>query len=218
MQTISQNSLNRMMYYHNIPVLKYRINYPSFTSTCSRHSAPAINHYYMALARQKEDYCIYELYPQAVEDARYIQTNYPPFRYYEFIIDYSITYNSGCITSLYLDQYTYTGGAHGSTVRISDTWEFSSGRHLQLQDFYGSAPSLYTEIEGQIEAQISCRLKDMPSSYFDDYSTLLRNAFRPESYYLIQNHIVIYYQQYDIAPYAAGIPEFPLYLNYNTNT
>ena len=57
---------------------------------------------------------------------------YTPFNYYEFYMTYKITWNKGCITSLYIDEYTYLG---------------SDG-------------------------------------------------------------VVLYFQQYDIAPYAAGFPEF----------
>ena len=42
------------------------------------------------------------LYPQAAEDARYIEDNIPPFHTYEFNIAYTVPLNYGCITSLYL--------------------------------------------------------------------------------------------------------------------
>ena len=101
-----------------------------------------------------------------MEAARYIQDNHPPFEMYWFTSDYKVTFNSGCITSLYMDESTYMGGAHGSVTRSSDTWDFASGKRLQLEDFH------------------------------------------PGNFFLVPDGIIIYYQQYDIAPYAAGIPEF----------
>ena len=112
------------------------------------------------------------------------------------------------MTSLYTDQYTYTGGAHGSTIRTSDTWDFSSGRYLTLADFYPHNPSYREGIYRNLEQQVKEREKESSSTYFDDYSSLIRSTFKPENFFVTPNGIVIYFQQYDIAPYSTGIPEF----------
>ena len=125
MQTITELTLNDSMFYRNIPVFTYHITYPSFSTTCVLAAAQAANTYYMQLAKTTEQYCRTVLYPQAVESARYIPANYPPFNRYTLDMTYHITYNSGCITSLYMDTYTYMGGAHQELKRTSDTWDFS---------------------------------------------------------------------------------------------
>ena len=48
------------------------------------------------------------------------------------------------------------------------------------------------------------------ATYFDDYAKLIQNTFNPDSFYLFPGGVVIYFQQYDIAPYATGLPEFVL--------
>ena len=106
------------------------------------------------------------------------------------------------------DQYTYTGGAHGSTIRTSDTWDFSSGRYLTLADFYPHNPAYREGIFRILDQQVKAREKDSPSTYFDDYQALIRSTFKPESFFATPKGIVIYFQQYDIAPYSTGIPEF----------
>lgn len=210
MQTVTENSLGNLMLYNDIPVLKYTIQYPSFTSTCKQAAVQFINEFYASLAKDKENYCHSVLYPQAVESARYIQKNYPPFHYYEFYMNYHITLNSGCITSLYMEQYTFMGGAHGSTTRTSDTWNFATGERIQLKNLYAYDPMYKDKILVRIREQISELLKTSPSSFFDDYTKLLQNTFNPNSFYLLPNGVVIYFQQYDIAPYASGLPEFLL--------
>ena len=210
MQTVLPNSLADTMLYNDIPVLKYDIQYPVFASSCNQTAVQTINGLYASLAKSKENYCRSVLYPQAAESARYIQKNDPPFLYYEFLMTYKITFNSGCITSLYIEQYTYMGGAHGSTTRMSDTWDFTTGRHIQLTDLYAYDPDLKDKLLMWIEYQISKLLKASPASFFDDYTMLVRNTFNPNSFYLVPHGIVIYFQQYDIAPYAAGLPEFLL--------
>ncbi|MEY8355891.1 DUF3298 and DUF4163 domain-containing protein [Lachnospiraceae bacterium 54-53] len=208
MQTISRRTLADTMLYQDIPVLTYTIHYPEFTTTCSQAAAQSINRFHAFQSKKSEAYCRTVLYPQAMEQARYVQKNQFPFHGYEFLSTYQITYNSDCITSLYTDQYSFLGGAHGNTVRESHTWDFSTGNALGLSDFFPDNPGFTEEIFRGIEQQIEQQLKTSPSAYFDDYKALLRGNFNINGFYLRPDGIVIYYQQYDIAPYASGIPEF----------
>ena len=208
MQTISKKTRSDVLLHNDIPVLTYTINYPYFTTTCNQTAAQTINQYYEILSQQEEDYCRNVLYPQAVEDAMYAKRNQFPFHTYEFLTDYVITYNEDCITSLYSDHYTYLGGAHGNTHRLSQTWNFETGKQLSLLDFYPAIQNLNDSIFDTIQPKISQRLEENPSSYFDNYPQLIRGNFDINSFYLKSCGIVIYYQQYDIAPYATGIPQF----------
>lgn len=210
MQIITPSVLHNTLSFNGIPVMVYHIKYPVFTSTCSQAAVSSINQFYSSLAKEKEDYCKTVLYPQAVESARYIQNNDPPFHSYEYDMVYKVTFSSGCITSLYVDQYTFMGGAHGSTVRTSDTWNLSTGRRILLQDLYPHEPLYQQNIGARIQYQIAGRLKDNPASFFDDYPKLLADTFNPDSFYLSPDGVIIYFQQYEIAPYASGLPEFLL--------
>lgn len=208
MQTIYQKTLNDTMYYNKIPVFTYTIQYPFFMTTCSDAAAQHINSYYTDRSRKKEIYCRTVLFPQAVESAQYIKDNQPPFYSYELLSKYHITFNSGCVTSLYTDEYVFMGGAHGSTTRESQTWDFLTGCQIELRSFYPYCPVFPKNILDGIELQIQERLAETPGSYFDDYEILLKNNFNEKSYYLDPEEITIYYQQYDVAPYSTGIPEF----------
>ena len=210
MQTIIHHSLEHTFYSRDIPVLKYTIEFPTFLSTCSQTAAQTANAHYASVAKEKEQYCRTVLYPQAAEDARYIEDNIPPFHTYEFNIAYTVPLNYGCITSLYFDQYTFMGGAHGSTVRTSDTWNFSNGRQMQLGEFFQSDPHYADNIQHSIEQRITEHLRTEPGAFFEDYAALIRKTFKEENYYLTTDGLVLYFQEYDIAPYAAGRPQFLL--------
>lgn len=112
MQTVTQKTLEDTMYYRDIPVFVYKINYPSFTTTCNETAGRNINAYYANRAMDTEKYCRNILFAQAAEDKRYQQDGLP-FNSYTLEVVYQITYNAGCITSLYTDIYTYMGGALG---------------------------------------------------------------------------------------------------------
>lgn len=208
MQTVFQKLLEDTMTYNTRPVFIYKIFYPCFLTTCSTAAAKSINQHYTENALAAEAHCRTELYPQAVETARYIVDKKPPFNSYTFECVYKITYNQACVSSLYFDSYTFMGGAHGATFRNSDTWDFSTGSRIELKAFYPKGAPFAEYLFGNIERQIAKRLKSTPGSYFDDYAQLLRENFHPENYFLKPEGIVIYYQQYDIAPYSTGLPEF----------
>lgn len=206
MLTICQKSLQDTLSYHEVPVLTINIKYPCFVSTDNTGCVQTINNYYYQQAKNKENYCHNVLYQQAVENAEITkdQTVNP----YEFIVDFTVTYQGNGIISLYLDTYTYTGGAHGSTVRTSQTWSVSAGTLLQLGDIYCLTPDSLMNLEIGIEQQISCRMQENPGIYFDDYRYLVNSFLNLNNFYLQSCCVMIYYQHYDIAPYSTGIPEF----------
>lgn len=210
MQTVISKSLKDTMYYNGMPVFVYRINYPSFTSCNNSAAVQTVNEYYFNNARHMEEYCRTLLFAQTLKNVQYIQDNHRLFDSYSLIMDYQISYNSGCIVSLFMDTYTYMGGAHGETKRQSDTWDFKTGTKIVLDDIYPLNQASLTKLQRNIEQKISVRLSAMPGSYFDDFPVLLQKSFRPENFYIKSNGIVIYFQQYDIAPYSTGIPEFLL--------
>ena len=211
MQQVFTHFVADTMYLGEIPVLTYRIEYPSFLSNCNLNAVRVINEYYSTLAEEKERYCRQTLYPRAAEGAKYIQDKSPPYNAYEYILTFHIPYNEGCILSLFMDEYIIQGGAHGGTLRTSQTWNFLTGEQIILRQFCRvylskclSKETILSEIQQQIEQGIGLPAED----FFEDYPELLVDKWNPESFYLEPDTIVIYYQQYDIAPYSTGIPEF----------
>ncbi len=105
---------------------------------------------------------------------------------------------------------TLSGGAHGNTIRHSDTWSVKNGGRISLYQFTDDPAAFRAEILNSIREQIERQTAGGEGMYFEDYPRLIREHFDPESYYLSPEGLVIYYQQYDIAPYASGIPEFTM--------
>ena len=79
MQTIYNKTLEDTLYYNDIAVFTYKIDYPFFLTACGTSAAHGINRHYEAKAEKLEHYCRTALYEEAVESARYIQKNFPPF-------------------------------------------------------------------------------------------------------------------------------------------
>ncbi|WP_099467893.1 DUF3298 and DUF4163 domain-containing protein [Konateibacter massiliensis] len=206
MLNVCRKLLEDTMYYGDIPVLTYKIYYPCIESNRCSISVKDINYFYYHEAKNSEDYCRTVLYPMALENAQ--NSEEAPFHSYEFIVDFTVTYNQCNVISLYMDTYTYTGGAHGNTRRNSNTWDLRTGNLMQLGDVYLLTPNSILDLQKCIEKQISERLQENPGIYFDNYRFLLRDYFCADNFYLQPLCGVIYYQHYDIAPYSTGLPEF----------
>lgn len=187
-------------------LISYRIEYPEFHSDYYLMSLKVINKFYREKALQYKKYIEEELLPIAIEQYKASIENNFPYRTFEALQVFKITYNRACILSLYFDRYEYTGGAHGSTVRSSETWNLQRAGRITLDELY-TCPGDYRDY---LFRQIKLQIEQDPSIYFEDYEKLMVETFNKNSFYCTRQGIVIYYQQYDIAPYASGIREFPI--------
>lgn len=204
MLKINKKILQKEMVYDNTVIFTYYIEYLQIVSHYMTKSMQKFNTYNRQLALEIRDKSENELYRQAIETYRYNQENGYPVMVYEVYRTYEVTYNQNNILSLYFDEYIFTGGAHGNIIRSSQNWNFNIGKMIKLSDLYKEEPYFILNILRQIEREIL----ENPEIYFDDACCLLIDTFNPNSFFITQNGIVIYFQQYDIAPYSSGIREF----------
>lgn len=194
--------------YNGEPVLHYKIQYPQFTCKYYQKILKKINLYYKTEALMLKNAYENKLYEEAVSYYKDTILNEFPFHMYEAVKNYEITFNQDCTLSLFFDKYEYTGGAHGNTVRNSDTWNIQNGNRILLSQNFAYMLNYRAYVIDMIYKQISEQISSGNNIYFDNYHQLVIKSFNEDSYYLNNDGIIIYYQQYDIAPYASGIPEF----------
>lgn len=198
---IIQNELN----YKGSVIVKYQIEYPQiFSNIYDTRKFNSIN-YQKALSLEK--YAKENLFLESKEQYEYNVANGYPIMTYELYFQYTITYNQEPIISLYQDEYTFTGGAHGSTIRTSQNWNFEYNKQFTLNDVYSKYPYYLLYILREINKQIKERGSEI---FFDNYCSLVLETFNPTQFYLTPSYVVIYFQQYDIAPYSTGIPTFQI--------
>lgn len=190
--------------YQGEPLLTYKIEYPEFCSPCFNACLNKINRFYRQKALDYQKYCSSVLFSMAVEQYRYAVDNGFPFNAFEAMEVYAVTYLRACIISVFFDRYQFTGGAHGSTVRSSQSWNLWECAQLELSHLVRCAPDYKTYILTAVEAQI----KSESEIYFENYKELIAETFNAASFYCKPQGLVVYYQQYDIAPYSSGIREF----------
>lgn len=110
--------------------------------------------------------------------------------------------------SMYIDYYQYTGGAHGGTERRAYNIDLQTGKTLALSDLFKTGFDYATVINQAIQKQIDAD----PETYFSGQEGF--TGITPEQGYYIQDqNLVVYFQQYEIAAYAMGLPEFQIPLS-----
>lgn len=116
-----------------------------------------------------------------------------------------VNYNKNDFISITEELYTYTGGAHGMTVRHTRNIDILRQCEITLEDLFaeeGYKDTLKRMINEEIEENQ------------EEYSELWQ---KPEiksnqDFYITDDLLVIYYQPYELSYYARGFVEFPLRL------
>lgn len=205
---ITMCKIKRIFECKNIPMLTLSITYPKLFLLNNPAAQGKIN---CQIKKQVNDFYCYAsnyLYQQAIDAYKDSQKSGFPFHAYDAVMQYETSYNQHCHLSLYRDQYEFTGGAHGNTIRASDSWSLLNGRNIPLSCFFYPGQNYREFLIEQIIQQADQQMQQNPGIYFEDYRALIAQYFDEKSYYLTPSGVAIYYQQYEIAPYATGIVVF----------
>lgn len=208
MNQIKINTVEKQLYYKGEVILKYTIEYPEITSSNYQDGKVKFNHFNRLEAIKSQKFAEGELYNSAKETYDFNKENNYPTMVYELNRKCNITYNYQNLISLYCDEYTYAGGAHGNTIRKSQNWDLKLGVLIPLKAFFRGNNYYQVDIIRQIIEQIEKQIEEGNNIYFPDYCKLVLETFKVENYYLTKEGITIFFQQYDIAPYSSGILTF----------
>lgn len=190
-------------------LLRITIAYPRIRSP-KTPSHNHINQYYEKAAQKLLKYSKEALLPMQKEAFSYAKLGKVPFRTGELFLTYEIALQDECILSLFFDQYEFLGGAHGSTDRFSQTWNLQTGELVALKSCFVS-PTYYKEdIIEMIRLQVMKQIDQGETKYYKECFIDIEHMFKETNFYLTDKGVTIYFQQYEIGPYASGIPEFIL--------
>jgi len=191
-------------------LLTLKIFYPKAELPEDRRVQALLNGHYKGEAQAFYRYAAGSLNAEARSEYAGSIKNGFPFRPFDALMTYSVELNEGCHLSTYYEQYTYTGGAHGGTVRHSDNWDLSAGKRLRLKDLFPPGTNYRQLLLERMFAIADRRMASDPHVYFEDYRSLMEKYFDPESFYLTPRGLALYYQLYEIAPYLSGIVTFEI--------
>ena len=138
------------------------------------------------------------------KDNEFNKVNGLDIKQYILNINNTIHYNDDDILSMTLEVYTYMGGAHGSTMDIPFNFDVKTGNRGVLEDFLGNNEN-YNKI---IIDNIRRAVDKNPDLYFKDILNKYEVLPYNQKFYLTKDGVVIFFDEYEVAPYAAGRVEF----------
>ncbi|MGG4189456.1 PdaC/SigV domain-containing protein [Paenibacillus peoriae] len=122
-------------------------------------------------------------------------------RPYEFGNDFAIAYNKDGILSVIMQDYSYTGGAHGMAARKGYTFSLADGKLMQLSDVLKANPNYKKFLNADLKKKVDAL---QGGEGFDKFKELKVD----QNFYVTNSGVTIVFDLYEYAPYAYGIPEF----------
>jgi hypothetical protein len=212
--TIIKRQMRARPEYRGKVMVDVKISYPQ-VMTRGTPAGAKISAFYSEGASAHYSYATHELYNTAVTEYINDRKSGAPFRTYTAMSVYQVPYNQNDYLSIYTDAYEFTGGAHGNTLRSAQTWNLTTGRRMQLGDFF-SNQSYQSVIFGNISAQINDQLSKGMNIYLEGWQKNIFKYFDERNFYLMPEGIAVFYPLYTIAPYVSGIVTFIIpYANFD---
>ncbi len=124
---------------------------------------------------------------------------------------YQVVRNDGVLFSVVRESYENTGGAHPIGAKLSDVFRVSDGARLLFQDVFTVT---YEEAVAKLTPIIHKQMDEftaangLDNAYYENAKQELFSMWDANDFYLTDESLVLIWQAYAIAPYAAGIQEF----------
>lgn len=130
------------------------------------------------------------------EDLEFLKKEFPGYSK----TVYTVGYNRNGLLSIMHETVAYTGGAHPNYTRCAHTFDINTGKELGLSDIFAISEAEFSRIQ---LAKFKNTIKKAPDHYFEEaLDTVKKEAGFKNNFYLKDNNVCIYYDTYDLAPYA----------------
>ncbi len=122
-------------------------------------------------------------------------------------ITQKIKRNTTDIISFITEIYTYTGGAHGTTVWEPKTIDVTSENphNLKLNELFSDKDYMT-----KLNAIISAMVEENPEKYGELWARPEITAENENRFYMTDTDLVIFFPPYELSYYAKGFIEFPI--------
>jgi hypothetical protein len=205
---IINREINKEYKYSSTVMLALNITYPEIQLKHRSAIQNNINNKYRFEVNKFYRYVTNSLFNDAVIEYKDSLKHNFPFRPFDAVMKYTVTMNEHCRLSTFYDQYVFTGGAHGNTIRFSDNWDLQTGHRIEMKALFKRGENYRELVLTQILQLADIEMKEDPFIYFENYKSLIVKYFNPNNFYLNPDTLSVYYQQYEIGPYVSGIIVF----------
>lgn len=198
-QTLSVSTIGSKTIVKNDEYLESTINMPVITNS---------NKIVERSTNDKIKNDIFEFYNKSYKEAKqYLKDNPDEKNKFVANVDFELKKNTDSALSIKVRYYTYSGGAHGFYQDIAYNVDMRTGKFLELMDLFKDNTKYKEVIDEEIKRQIAeLEKKDEENIGIYNFKGIKEN----QNFYLQDENLVVYFDLYDITPYAAGIPEFSI--------
>lgn len=116
---------------------------------------------------------------------------------------YDVALANNDFVSLIFSNYVYTGGAHGGTSSATVNYDLKNNRKLELADVFEPNSNYLKVLSDYSIADLKTRLKDMSDDEWINRGAAA-DAENYASWNLTKKGVMITFDQYQVAAYAAG--------------
>lgn len=212
----SPNILNGDGKFQGNIVLNYSISYPNIELNQRLMPKTFINDSYRRFAQNAKRYIMNTYFSKACR--LFSSMDKDSFSPLEIMCEMSVMYENRGFLSVFFDTYEKLGDIVLKTMRHSDTWSLSIGKILPIGSFFESGYNFKQAILNEISCQIEAEIQDDGDKYFKDWQKILRSRLDLRNYYLADDGLVIYFQEYSISPKKSGLPSFLIpYVNFGSS-
>lgn len=205
---VEAGAWRRVLKWEEEPVLTLSLRWPRLPEELP--GPRRVNRYYRQVEEQWKTRWEGDLYRRACRAAAAAREASRPFTPWTASLDFVLTHQGDGVLSLCQDAAEHAGGPHPITVRRGDTWALPSGTPLSLSSFFPPRSRWRKQVLEEVAAQVEARISSGESLFYEDWRRRVKTAFHPDRFYLADGTLTLFYPLCSIAPYAEGIPTFPL--------
>lgn len=199
-----------------VPIFTCDIRIPQIKESQKQEYLVKINDFYMEMfnhtveveckesANETEAIYLEYLEEMANSNEDYVFAPSP----YSLDTDFTVNYNDRGYLSISIMESYYWGGAHPISFVESQNFDINTSQMLTLGKLFKQDEASALDLVLDIIAQQIKEIGIEELYLFDDVFDYLRESFYEEDFYIDGQDLVLYFQNYAIAPYAAGFPEF----------
>lgn len=127
-------------------------------------------------------------------------------------VEFDVMRKDSEFLSLYLMYYSYTGGAHGMHYDLAYNFDMATGNRIELKDLFKEDADYVAVLNREVQTQIDLIQKEFIEKNGGEWAPYMgfETIAEDQHFYLTNDALVVFFDLYEIAPYASGIPTFEI--------
>lgn len=182
-----------------ITLVNLKYSYPVIDNKNNKEFINNINNEY----KYSSDMFVNEAY-EIKEEAEYLyQERADGFTPYTRELDYDVTLNKNGLLSITNNKYYYNGGAHGTFLKQSRTFDLNNEKELALDNIINTN---VWNIKENVYKLFEEKLMNDGLDLTEYWGEMLKDEIDNINFYLKDDALVLYFNAEQVAPYALGQP------------